>query len=305
MVEVPVLYITFCRPEYARQSFDAIKRAQPRKLYFYSNKAREDRPDEVKRNEEVRAFVKEIDWNCDLHTFFREEYVDVFTSLWGALDWFFDNVNEGIIIEEDVVTCPAFYEYMTTLIEKFRDNKNIWIISGNNALPKCSQKNLSYFPTRFADIYGWATWADRWHSLDREMIKWPSFKHSKEYHDYYGDFFQRCLQKQYYDEVYHNKLGYHPWDIVMNYTMALEKAYCLMPFTNLSADIGVAGANHKEGAEIERPLSNIMIDSEHFPFEIGEPQNIVPTSFDRDFYLKNRVYGLIRRKLNKYLHVKI
>ena len=305
MVNTPVLFETFARPEYARKAFDAIKKVQPKVLYFYSNKAREDRPDEIKRNEEVRSFIKEIDWDCDLHTFFRDKYVDVFTSLWGSLDWFFDNVKEGIVIEEDVVTCPSFYEYMSLLIEKYRENRKVWMVSGNNALPESSPKNMSYFPTRFADIYGWATWADRWHSLDRDMNRWPSFQKSKDYHDYYDDFFQRKLQKVYYNQVYNNIENYHSWDIVMNYTMALKKAYCLMPFTNLSADIGVAGANHKEVAETERPLSKILIDSERFPFEIGEPQEIVPTSFDRDFYLKNRVFGLIRRKLNKYLHLKL
>ena len=49
-------------------------------LYFYSNKAREDGPDEVRRNELIRSWVNEIDWDCDLHTFFRDEYVDQYTS---------------------------------------------------------------------------------------------------------------------------------------------------------------------------------------------------------------------------------
>lgn len=28
----------------------------------------------------------EVDWDCELH-FFREEYVDVYTSVRGAMDW--------------------------------------------------------------------------------------------------------------------------------------------------------------------------------------------------------------------------
>lgn len=302
MVNTPVLFETFARPDYARQAFDAIKRAKPRILYFYSNKARLDRPDEVRRNEEIRAYVKEIDWECDLHTFFRDEYVDVFTSLWGSLDWFFNNVKEGIVIEEDVVTCPAFYNYMSTLLEKYRDNNKVWIISGNNALPQYTPSGMSYFFSRFADIYGWASWSDRWHALDREMTEWPSFSKSKAYHDYYSSFIQRRLQKIYYNQVYNNKDKFHSWDIVFNYSMALNMAYCITPYTNLSADIGVSGANHSSG--MESPLSKILIKTDSFPFEIGEPSGVETTSYDDEFYFHNRFMGLIKRKLNKYFHIR-
>ena len=89
MVKTAVLFETYIRDDYARIAFDAIKKAQPQKLYFYSNKAREDHPDDVRRNELIRSWVKEIDWDCDLHTFFREEYVDQYTSLSGAINWVF------------------------------------------------------------------------------------------------------------------------------------------------------------------------------------------------------------------------
>lgn len=88
-MDTAVLFETFARPQYARQVFDQIKKAKPKKLYFYSNKARVDRPDEVRNNEEIRSWVKEVDWDCELHTFFREEYVDVYTSVRGAMDWVF------------------------------------------------------------------------------------------------------------------------------------------------------------------------------------------------------------------------
>ena len=86
-MDTAVLFETFARPQYARQVFDQIKKAKPKKLYFYSNKARVDRPDEVRNNEEIRSWVKEVDWDCELHTFFREEYVDV-SSIWSGHDGF-------------------------------------------------------------------------------------------------------------------------------------------------------------------------------------------------------------------------
>ena len=300
MVNTPVLYITFARPEYASQSFAAIKKAQPRKLYFYSNKARNDKPDEVQRNNEVRSYVNQIDWDCEIVTWFRDEYVDVFTSLWGAIDWVFQNEKEAIVIEEDVVTCSAFFDYMDKLIVKYRDNEKVWIISGDNAAPQYNPKGLSYFATRFADIYGWASWANRWHSLDRKMENWPSFRKSKDYRNYYGNCLQRLLQRAYFDQVYKKMLTYNPWDFIFHYNMALNNTYCLMPNVNMVADIGVSGANHTEG-EIS-PLSTIMIDDEQFPFGMEESININPTDFDRKFYFHNKFIGLIKRKFAKIIN---
>lgn len=107
-MDTAVLFETFARPQYARQVFDQIKKAKPKKLYFYSNKARVDRPDEVRNNEEIRSWVKEIDWDCELHTFFREEYVDVYTSVQGAMDWVFENEEQAIVLEDDCVPSVAF-----------------------------------------------------------------------------------------------------------------------------------------------------------------------------------------------------
>ncbi len=301
MVNTPVLYITFARPEYACQSFAAIKKAQPKKLYLYSNKAREDKPDEVRRNEEVRSYVQQIDWDCEVKTWFRDEYVDVFTSIWGAIDWIFDNEEEAIVIEEDVVTCPAFYDYMDTLIEKYRDNKKIWILSGNNATPQYNPENLSYFPSRFAEIYGWASWGDRWHSLDREMKQWPKFRKSRDYYRYYDNWLQRILQRIYFDQVYKKRPDFNPWDYIFNYNKTLNFAYGIVPFTNLAADVGVIGANHKMAEK--SPLSSISIDTDYFPFEIGKPRIIEPTIFDKKWYYHYRFKGLIGRKLKLFFHI--
>ena len=89
MVNHPVLFETFVRVETARQVWEQIKKAQPSKLYFYSNKGRAEIPGEIERNNQIRSFIDEIDWECDLHTFFREECVDVYSSFMSSKKWIF------------------------------------------------------------------------------------------------------------------------------------------------------------------------------------------------------------------------
>jgi len=301
MVETPVLYITFARPEYASQSFAAIKKAQPKKLYFYSNKARSDRPDEIARNEEVRSYIKQIDWDCEVKTWFRDEYVDVYTSLWGAIDWLFGNEKKGIIIEEDVVASLAFYSFVDQIIDKYEDDPKVWMISGNNCTPQFNPENLSYWGTRFIHIFGWASWASRWEKIDRRMTGWPKLRQSREYKKYWGNFIAARIQKMYYNKVFANYCQYNPWDFVFSYNMVKFNSYCIVPNTNLVADVGVSGVHHNRKV---KSVYQIM-DNMPVTYQITNiPQNISPTSYDKGHFYFYILGGLLYRKLTKYLFFK-
>lgn len=263
MVEVPVLYITFCRPEYARLSFDAIKKAQPRKLYFYSNKAREDRPDEVRRNEEVRAFVKEIDWDCEVKTWFRDEYVDIYTSLWGAMDWLFDNEEKGIVLEEDCVASDSFFTYCEKMLEFYEDDPRVAIISGNNRTPEYNPNDIDFFLTTHVDIYGWASWRSRWKNNDWKMTQWPlPFKQIR---NYFGGFLPAFRRYVGWKDLHKSIETYKPWDRISAYNRAKDKTYGLIPIVNLVDDIGKYGVHHhgakgvsgEEVIELHLPVGNL------------------------------------------------
>lgn len=291
MVENPVLFITFCRPEYARRSWEAIKRAQPRTLYFYSNKAREDRPDEVKRNEEVRAFVKEIDWECNLKKFFREEYVDIYTSLWGAMDWLFTNEETGIVLEEDCVASEIFFTYCDNMLKLHKDNKRISIISSNNRTPQFNPKNEDSFLTKFVGIYGWATWSDRWKRLDKNMKNWPKYR-SKMIR-YFG-FWAGCWYLMWWQRMYMKIDVFNPWDSIFAYNNVIYDAYALVPVCNLVEDIGKYGTHH---------TMNETKANKQFTSKIGNPGNIYnnPQVHKLEIcleYEKGHFNAIVQRDLN-------
>lgn len=241
MVETPVLFITFVRPEYARQSWDAIKAAKPKKLYFYSNKGRAEKNGEVERNNEIRSYINEIDWDCDLHTFFRDECVDIYTSLWGAMDWLFDNEEQGIVLEEDCVASPTFFTYCDNMLKLYKDNPKVSIISGNNRMPQNNPHGVDCFLSRFGDIYGWASWSDRWHSLDKKMRLWP--KNRLKMLRYFG-FISGIWYIVWWERMYRILNRFNPWDSIFIYNNMMKGSYALVPVGNLVEDIGRYGAHH-------------------------------------------------------------
>lgn len=247
MVKTPVLFITFARPEYARQTWDGIKAAQPKSLYFYSNKGRVEKDGEVERNNEIRSYINEIDWKCDLHTFFREECVNVYDSIRGAIDWLFANEECGIILEEDCVPTKAFFSYVDQLIDLYKGNKRIWCISGDNYLDR-NPSDCDYFFSHYHWMYGWATWRDVWNMLD-----WNIYLSDYEKRHVYDSLFLTPFQKWYkkYETRLHRnyieELGC--WDYIFGLNCDLYKGLTIYPKEHLITNIGLSGIHHDSHKE--------------------------------------------------------
>mgnify|MGYP003207438322 CR=1 FL=1 len=242
MVETPVLFVTFVRPDYARQTWEGIKATKPKTLYFYSNKGRAEKEGEVERNNEIRSYINEIDWDCDLHIFFREECVNVYDSLRGAIDWLFDNEERGIILEEDCVPTKAFFSFVDQMIEKFKEDKRVWCISGDNI--KQNPSGYDYMFSHLHAMYGWASWRDRW-----RMVNWDHLyiKETIDEHIYYRLFKTKEQAKakekalsNMEDMLYRTKC----WDYIFGLCMDQYHALTVQPKEHLVKNIGVTGQHH-------------------------------------------------------------
>lgn len=260
MVESPILFITFVRPEYARRSWDAIKAARPKKLYFYSNKGRSEKEGEIERNEEIRSFINEIDWDCDLHTFFREKCVDIYTSLWGAMDWLFEKEESGIIIEEDCVATKAFFQFCDDLLPRYANNPKVRMITGNNYTPEYNPKGVDYFFSHITNIYGWASWRDRWQGLDRKMTNWDEVK-NRPMRKYFPTYLCYMWYKLNMQRIYDNIDTSNPWDFITLYNSIKNDQCSIIPKCNLVWDIGVSGSHHKTKKREYKYIAVPNIDS--------------------------------------------
>lgn len=303
MVETPVLYIAYCRPEYARQSFDAIKRAKPKKLYFYSNIAREGRPDEKRRNDEVRAMAKEVDWDCELKTYFREDYVDIYPSLYSAIDWVFENEEQAIVLEEDAVATMGFFEYCEDMLKRYKDEKDVWLISGNNFTPQYSPKGLDVFFSRYAGIWGWAGWRDRWIKVDRKMTSYPT-EGSVVLRRYFGSRIQAWQMSKRLDKVYTLAQTVGPWDLIFWYNAMKNNGKFVRPRIALVTNVETYGTNHNPNETLRKKSIEVSV-CDHFSVTSTPTSFDFSNSYDNKYFWKRRVLGVVQRKfalvLNKIL----
>ncbi|MFZ4522774.1 MAG: hypothetical protein ACOYNC_13780 [Bacteroidales bacterium] len=300
MTNIPVLFITFARPDYARKAFEAIKIARPGILYFYSNKARHDRPDEIERNEQIRAFINEVTWKCELYTFFREEHVDVYTSLWSAIDWIFSKEELAIILEEDCVASIAFFNFCEQLLPQYRDDNRIWVISGNNLIEGYNPNNYDYFFSYFPYMYGWASWQNRWQKVIRDRLPYEKIK---EYHLFDQIYIKPTAVKQ--ALKFTEKIVNTPaWDYRFTISMKCNGAFGIIPKVNLVSNIGISGV-HNSGTQ---SLVHNRILPDFDKYVITNPPPFIVADygyskhwFDTYYIKRNKLFYKIKRRLGSII----
>lgn len=276
MVKTPILFETFTRVDYARKVFDAIKAAQPRKLYFYSDKGRADHPGEIEKNDEIRSWVKEVDWDCELHTLFLEEWLPVDPSLRTAMNWVFDNEPEAIILEDDCLPSPAFFQYVDCFIDKYRDDKRINFITGNNySRRRTAPADADHVIGRSIHHFGWATWSDRWKAIDFDITVEELLDQNAFVRYFKGDY----ILGKYYETLYRRHADFirrtKCWDYVKVLNQIRNQQLAVVPLYNLVQNVGLYGV-HYSGKAVGREFE-CSNGAEHGDYPLtGNPVPVVP-----------------------------
>jgi hypothetical protein len=107
---IPILFMVFNRLDTTYKVFEQLRKIAPQKLYIASDGPRNNRENEKERVEAVREYVlKSIDWDCEVKTLFREENLGCGKAVSGAITWFFENEEMGIILEDDCLPSISFF----------------------------------------------------------------------------------------------------------------------------------------------------------------------------------------------------
>lgn len=165
----PILLLGFNRADAMAAQIDAIRAIKPSKLYVAVDGPRADRPDEAEKCQSVRDCVKLVDWPCEVKTLFREKNLGCKHGVSGAITWFFDNEEAGIILEDDCRPAVDFLRFASEMLERYKDDERIGAICGFNFFNLQSDKAASYHFSSHMDVWGWASWRRVWREYDVEM----------------------------------------------------------------------------------------------------------------------------------------
>ena len=173
-ISEPVLLIAFNRPEPLEKVIQRLREVKPQQVYVAIDGPRAEQSGESEKVQACRDLVATIDWPCTVNTLFHEENHGCGLGVSTAISWFFDHVERGIILEDDVVPDPSFFTFASELLDRYADDSRVFAITGCNFVPKSAQSHPEqpYRFSRVAHIWGWATWRRSWREFNLDIAGW-------------------------------------------------------------------------------------------------------------------------------------
>ena len=293
-----VLFLVFNRLDTTKQVFEAIRQAKPPRLYVAADGARANKEGEAEKVQAVRDYImQKIDWECEVKTLFRDQNLGCKYAVSGAITWFFENEEHGIILEDDCLPSQSFFWYCEELLERYKDDLRVWHISGDNFQNDITRGNNSYYFSKFNHIWGWATWANRWQHYDVEMISYKHFKHNNLMKNLVSSSDEQSYWNNIFDAVSSGTID--TWDYQWTYTVWSNSGLSILPNDNLISNIGFGpGATHT--TDLDSQHSKIPRLDLSFP--LAHPQFLVK-DIAADIYTSKRMFvkpNLIMRILNRF-----
>ncbi|GAB3279243.1 hemolytic protein HlpA [Larkinella harenae] len=288
MLNTPILFIIFNRVDLAKTVFDKIRAQRPVKLFIAADGPRPGIEMDRINCEVVRKYVLDsIDWECQVYKLFRETNLGCGRSVSSAISWFFDEVEEGIILEDDCVPNEHFFKFCETLLQRYRSNHSISAISGNNFQPL--QPMLiepDYYFSVFPSSWGWATWRRAWTGFDLHISDWPTARQKELESFLFQEKKYSHWWKRQFDHYSHDKVE-HTWDFQFHYLSMSRNQLAVLPKVNLVSNIGTGDdATHFKSAESE--LVNMPTFKLSFPLK--HPKSI-SRNYEADLYHQKLLFG--------------
>ena len=271
---VPILLITFNRPDYTRQVFEKIRQAKIKKLYIANDGPREGNMDDQKAREEIKKIIDSLDWDCEVHTLFQEKNLGCGWGPANAITWAFENEDRLIILEDDCVPALPFFNYCNQLLERYKDDTRVWLISGRSHHQGSKFfSDRDYIFSHFGHTWGWATWKRCWNHFDMKMEDLPEFLKIGGAVNVLATEEQGKLYNKMYENLFHDRenLQTHAWDYQFGYAILKNSGLAIVPAKNLIRNIGAIGTHSNSESEVHKMTAHENYKIEREPkFVIAE-----------------------------------
>lgn len=297
---VPILLVAFNRPDTTRQVINSLSLVKPKKIYAAIDTPRPQKGEEERiKNDEVMNIVKSINWDCDLVFIRPKTNLGCKLNISQAITYIFEKENNLIVIEDDIIAAPSFFSFAEEMLDLYKDNPQVGIITANNYTPVPS--DTDYYFSKFTHIWGWALWKSTWDSYDvnleflngKNPIKiLDNMQITSSERKYMINYYQNVKEK--IDRQEMNAWG--PQFFLYNY---LNGYLTITPKSNLAMNIGVESSRVDSNSQYDvhfRPIDiNFKVTNHPKQIEINEYYDKI--HFKKHINYRPSIFKRILRKL--------
>lgn len=259
---VPIAVIIFNRPDKTAQLLRILQQVQPSQLFVIADGPRPNKPGEQELCQAVRNLFDNIDWECKVFRNYADENLGCGLRPASGISWVFEQVEEAIILEDDCIPDPSFFQFCEQLLEKYRYDRRIMHIGGSSYCVRDEQQPYSYIFSRYTFSWGWATWRRAWQYYDFDMKKWDVVRETSFLLDILnGD--RHAIKN--WQTIFQTVYEKHDdcWDYQWMFTCWLQGGLSIIPTVNLVCNIGDEGAHTMEDNHIFRPAQMMEFPLKH------------------------------------------
>lgn len=292
--KVAILFIVFNRLDYTKQVLQAISKAKPTRLYVAADGPRMNYTRDTIKVEEVRNYIiKNIDWECEVKTLFRDNNLGCKYAVSEAITWFFEHESMGIILEDDCLPSNSFFAFCEHLLNKYMNEEQIMHINGSSFMD-LTNNTYSYYFSKYCHMWGWATWKKSW---EKYTLNPDCFQRDFMLME---DLFNTSREKKYWYNIFDKtfKGRVDTWDFQWNYSVWRNRGLAVYPFTNLIKNIGFGlDATH---TIVRHKAFNMTLND--IDYLVHPPRIIINRDLDLEHF--NRYYQdryIIMKALNNTL----
>ena len=290
-LNTPVAFLIFRRPYLTQKVFERIRQVQPKQLFAIADGPRHEV--EAIKCAQARAVIEQVDWDCEVMTNYADVNLGCKKRVASGISWVFSQVEEAIILEDDCLPTPTFFTFCETLLQHYRHDERIFMISGNNFQRGIQRTPYSYYFSKYPHIWGWATWRRAWQYWDDDPEKWTIFRKYELLKSIHPQVYEYQYWSRIFDDIFYRQ---HPdtWDYLWVFACWSQGGLTILPRVNMVTNLGFgADATHTKIAQDK----NAFIPMFDIPEIIHPPFCVVDSQADE--YSLQFCFDMKPRELNK------
>jgi hypothetical protein len=261
MLETPLVFIVFNRPETTRRVWERIRAARPKRLFVVADGPRPARPADAELCAEVHRIVECADWPCEVARNYSAHNLGAALRVSSGLDWVFAQVSEAIILEDDCLPDPTFFPFCSELLTRYRHEARVVQIAGCSFQQQNESNPDSYYFSRYPHGWGWATWRRAWRHYDHSMRGWLEERGGAWLARTIPDPVERRVWEKSFDATLSGSVN--AWDYRWVLAVWRTGGVSIVPYRNMISNIGFgADATHTRGGS---PWASLPVASTPFP----------------------------------------
>lgn len=275
----PIVLTCFNRPLHLKRTIEALQKnklATDSIIYIFADGPKLGDEENEKKVADVHQYIESIKGFKSVIKSYSPANKGLANSVINAVSQVLKTYNAVIVMEDDLIVSTDFLEFMNEALVKYQNYQKIFSVSGYSYLLENLALEDDLFIVKRASSWGWGTWANRWETVDWQMIDLiPTLKNKESRNNFIngGKDLLSMIKKQYLGKI-------DSWAIRWTYHHFKNNAYCLVPKFSKVENIGTDGSGTHFSNKTDRYFTKIVEKKLILPDTIDE--NIQATHYIRN-----------------------